>query len=542
MNFTIDLINALVILAALANMVYGLVVYSRNRNDATNFWFFVLTLAVSAWGVSMFLFRGFGEISAVVLSARILYVAAAAIPLSFLYFIFVFPNQKSELTERQKYLLPLPFLAISALSLWPGGLIEIVQFIPNAENIIVFNPIYHLLYALYIVGYFGAGYILLFRRFKTADGLYRRQILYIFSGTLIATLIGVATNLLLPLAGIFALNWFGQVGTVVMIGAISYAILKHHLFNVRVIATEVFVASFWIFAFIRFFLSVSPQDKLADSTMLFVSIILGIWLIRSVQKEVEHAEKEAAHARQVEKLAEELEEANNGQENLIHTLSHQVKGGLARAGGMFASILEGDYNDNTLRMTEMLKEALRLNKQDVANLEQTLMAFNPRLGAEAYDMEIFDFRDALMETVKNLKMEAESKNLALEVRADESEKYMLKGDRVKITSRVLNNLIENAILFTPAGNITVDLRKKEGKIFLSVTDTGTGITPENMRILFTRGGHGKDSIKVNVHSTGNGLYLAKIVVEKHGGKIWAESPGAGKGSTFFMELPTTMSG
>lgn len=62
-----------------------------------------------------------------------------------------------------------------------------------------------------------------------------------------------------------------------------------------------------------------------------------------------------------------------------------------------------------------------------------------------------------------------------------------------------------------------------------------------MRNLFTEGGHGKDSIRVNVHSTGYGLFIAKQVVEAQGGKIWAESDGQGKGSKFIAEFPISES-
>ncbi len=72
---------------------------------------------------------------------------------------------------------------------------------------------------------------------------------------------------------------------------------------------------------------------------------------------------------------------------------------------------------------------------------------------------------------------------------------------------------------------------------IDVVDTGVGITPEDMSRLFTAGGHGKDSIHINVHSTGYGLFIAKSVVEAHGGRIWAESEGTGKGSRFVVELP-----
>ena len=86
--------------------------------------------------------------------------------------------------------------------------------------------------------------------------------------------------------------------------------------------------------------------------------------------------------------------------------------------------------------------------------------------------------------------------------------------------------------------MTVGLSKKDGKIILSIKDTGVGISEEDKTHLFTEGGRGKESLKVNVHSTGYGLYIAKGVVEAHHGRIWAESEGADKGSAFFVELPT----
>ena len=55
--------------------------------------------------------------------------------------------------------------------------------------------------------------------------------------------------------------------------------------------------------------------------------------------------------------------------------------------------------------------------------------------------------------------------------------------------------------------------------------------------LFTKGGRGKDSLKFNVNSTGYGLMFVKDVSEAHGGKVWAESEGEGKGSTFYIRLP-----
>lgn len=84
----------------------------------------------------------------------------------------------------------------------------------------------------------------------------------------------------------------------------------------------------------------------------------------------------------------------------------------------------------------------------------------------------------------------------------------------------------------------MELEDGNGKIKLSVKDTGMGITEEDKQHLFTEGGRGKDSVKVNVDSTGYGLFTVKLIVEAHKGKVWMESEGENKGSAFFVELPT----
>ena len=135
----------------------------------------------------------------------------------------------------------------------------------------------------------------------------------------------------------------------------------------------------------------------------------------------------------------------------------------------------------------------------------------------------------------HLKRYADEKGVVLNVSIGEGV-YLMGGDQEKIQQHVVRNLIDNAIKYTPKGVIEVKLTDGD-KLRFSVKDSGVGITDEDKKNLFTEGGHGKDSIKVNVHSTGYGLFIAKQVVDIHGGKIWAESEGEGKGSTFVVEFP-----
>ena len=103
--------------------------------------------------------------------------------------------------------------------------------------------------------------------------------------------------------------------------------------------------------------------------------------------------------------------------------------------------------------------------------------------------------------------------------------------------QVLTNLVDNAIKYTPTGSVTVTIEKKDTVARLTITDTGVGIPPEEIGLLFEKFKRARGANKVNTTGTGLGLYVAKQLTEGNAGKIWVESDGAGKGSRFIVELP-----
>ena len=116
-------------------------------------------------------------------------------------------------------------------------------------------------------------------------------------------MIGVATNLLLPFLGRFELNWVGQATIIVMIGAIFYAIIKRHLFNIKVIATELLTFAVWIAVLVELLLAETWTERMLEAGLLAFVVVFGILIIRSVLKEVEQKDK-------FKDLSERLESAN----------------------------------------------------------------------------------------------------------------------------------------------------------------------------------------------------------------------------------------
>jgi signal transduction histidine kinase len=123
----------------------------------------------------------------------------------------------------------------------------------------------------------------------------------------------------------------------------------------------------------------------------------------------------------------------------------------------------------------------------------------------------------------------ESNNLKLLFQSEED--IFIEADRSRLT-QVISNLISNAVKFTKeeGGTITITAEKKDTQVIVKIKDTGTGIDPEILPRLFSK------FASKSFEGTGLGLFIARNIVEAHGGKIWAENNADGKGATFSFSL------
>jgi len=116
------------------------------------------------------------------------------------------------------------------------------------------------------------------------------------------------------------------------------------------------------------------------------------------------------------------------------------------------------------------------------------------------------------------------------------DEVFVNSDKLRL-QELMDNLLINAIKFTRKnGKINVDSKIKDKFVEISVNDNGLGMKPEQIIHIFDEF-YKVDESRHDMSSVGLGLSICKRIVEKHGGKIWAESPGFGKGSTIFFTLP-----
>ena len=138
-------------------------------------------------------------------------------------------------------------------------------------------------------------------------------------------------------------------------------------------------------------------------------------------------------------------------------------------------------------------------------------------------------------------MDYQLKGKNFEVRLDLIPDLYLEVDKDRIET-VVFNLISNSIKYTPSkGIITVSLKKKGKYAELKVKDTGMGLDERDINKLFKKFSRIRDTIEeangVSIQGTGLGLYITKEIVQQHDGKIFAESEGRNKGSTFTVQFP-----
>ena len=232
------------------------------------------------------------------------------------------------------------------------------------------------------------------------------------------------------------------------------------------------------------------------------------------------------------------DQANLAKSEFLAAMSHELRTPLNAIIG-FSELMESQYFGNlnehqTLYvrhvsaagkdLLQLINDVLDLAKIDAGKLELHLSAIPIAVLLE-YSLSLF--RDQA--TKQGLKL-----NLRL---LDNLDTLVIQADEIKI-KQIMLNLLSNSVKFTPkGGSVTVLARRHEKGILISVTDTGVGLGPGDTERVFLAFEHAVSSTSGKQQGTGIGLALTRRLVEKHGGRIWAESEGVGKGSTFSFFIP-----
>ena len=218
----------------------------------------------------------------------------------------------------------------------------------------------------------------------------------------------------------------------------------------------------------------------------------------------------------------------------MSAVTHELRTPLVSISGYTDYIftgMSGPVPDGLLDNIEVVKR----NADRLLNLTNDLLDIQRmQTGKLQLDFKTLDFTEVMNGALKEVKPIMEQKKQTLKLQAPNTP-LPIHGDPIRL-NQVLVNLFSNAVKFTSEGG-TITLRVNDGNdsIDVQISDTGIGISQKDLgRVFEPFATIEKPSY---IKGTGLGLSVSKALVEAHGGKIWAESPGEGKGATFTFTLP-----
>lgn len=526
--------------------ILGLIIYLNNRKSITNRTFFALAIMASIWGIINYISYQ-PNTDAVFVLWMLRFVLFFAIWFSYYFFklMYVYPQETKEFSMSYKYgLVPLVIFS-SFFSLTPYVFSKIEQLpkigtVSQAEilpGIIVFG------FTIFVL-VFGCFYFLAKKTIHTQKKE-RTPYVLILTGTILTTGLLTIFNFIfpvifsdvrfIPLAGVFILPFSCYT---------AYAIYKHGIFNVKIIAsaTLIFLLSVVILFEVLFTKNISlVYYKIVE----FVSVlIIGSFLIQSMLKEIKQRED-------INKLAKRLTESNwelartnerlriidQRKSEFVSIVSHQLRTPITAIKGYTSMILEESFGAVPETIKSPIEKIFFSSKRLAEMVDEFLDLSKIEQGRMTYNFISVDIKEMLKDIEEEFTPIAKKKDLALNFITENEGVFIVTADKGKVR-QIFTNLIDNAIKYTPEGSVSIILGKnnEQGTVVVRIKDTGIGLSTDDIHHLFGKFARGEGGQKQYTEGSGLGLYVAKKILEAHHGKIWVDSPGVGKGAEFTVEL------
>ena len=264
-------------------------------------------------------------------------------------------------------------------------------------------------------------------------------------------------------------------------------------------------------------------------------IVGSIGVIKNIS-ERKRAEKKLRELNQIleEKVYErtaDIKELLRQKDEFIGQLGHDLKTPLSVLMNILPIVKEDSDEPEVKKDCEMAirnVNYIRYLTKETLNIAELS---SPNIQFDVKDTDLLDVVDNVIEDNHYV---FEEKNIKIKNMINE--KIIIKADKLRL-GEIFNNLISNAIKYSDddGGTITIDAHRYKDSVTISVRDTGIGIIKEQLKYVFDDF-YKVDNSRHSLGSCGLGLSICRRIVEKHGGKIWVESPGLKKGTTFYFTI------
>lgn len=511
----------------------GVVLFS-NSKSRSNQSFAGICFSMVLWLVSNQLSNTMTNYETVLLLNKLIFAAITLLSYFLFYFSLTFPED-NHVFAKKRFALSIPAITVFLLSLTN----LVVKDVIIKENIseVVFGS-FSFLFAASFLGYVVFAFYFLVKNFVSSSGTKRQQIRFVLLGLFLSIFLGLITNLILPfIFNNFSATTFGGYFVIFFAVFTAYAILKHHLMDIKVILTETATIIVILALLVQTLLSENITRGLINGTVLVLVSFGGYLVIKSVLREIKQKEQLQTLTTQLKEANVHLKELDKTKDDFLSMASHELNTPIAAIEGYLSMILVEGLGGKIPDKARKYLDSVFQSSQRLAHLVKDLLNVS-RIESDRIHIiyEESQIIDLINQAVMEIGSKVQEKHHTLTFKQAKAKMPTTWLDKTRITE-VLINIIGNSVKYTPEnGTIDIKVVNDDDKLVISVADNGKGIPNDRNAAVFEKFTQ-VDVLKDEVKGTGLGMYISKRFIELHKGKIWFHSDGAGKGTTFFFSLP-----
>jgi len=400
----------------------------------------------------------------------------------------------------------------------------------------------HHLFVLYALTFIALALYGVFSKWKRDQATPHVNALKLHGAVLLAVL--VLTGLaLLPAYG---MPVFLELYAVAPLLSVLLVLTAFHTnrFRLRIIAIQTFVVYVAVASFVQIFLVDSAPLRVTSTIVSTFVVMFGVLVTHNTMVELQMREKGERLAKYLANANTRLRDLDKQKTEFVSIASHQLRGPIATIIGYTSLIQDGSYGPVNEKLNEPLSRIFESGRRISIMVDDFLNVTRIEQGLMLYRKTLCDVNGVVRTAVEESRPIAEKHGLSVTYTPFTEDQVMLLADQTKL-ALVFQNLIDNAIKFTPSGSISVSLQESDthDRIFVTFSDTGVGISHEDISNLFTKFNRASNANTASVYGAGLGLYIAREIIKAHDGWIHVSSGGLGHGATLTIELPVlTVSG
>ena len=593
---------SLIGIISILTLLFGVRVLFADRKSIINRSFAIFSAITAVWLIIDFATYQQSLTDYQTVLWKIIFLVIILMVFYLAYFINYFPRTYIKFSVLGKTIIFSITFIVAMLSLLPNFIVDYAYMQDYGSNFQ--QGKYFVIFVLYVSILSIFILIALINKYIRSQGQERQQLKYLLFGLLAFVFLNLSFNLFIPMiTNSFVFGRIGSYSSIIFIGFLAYAILKTHLFNLRIILTESAVVIIDIILAVQIFTSHSTMEALLRA-LFAVFVFYGSYiLVRSVRREIQFRQELQVMAEQLARANEHLKELDAMKTEFVSLASHELLTPVSAIEGYLSMLLDEKMakveDPKAVKYMDRVYSSAKRLARLVTDMLNVSRIEEGRLLVEKKELDLSKLINEVIEEIKFKAEENKQKimfgeqptanSLQHDTERDSEDKkpsavsrqpsanFMTFGDPDKL-KEVVVNLIGNSIKYSKnPGTITVTITRTatsevaehwqkvedeikarplddqeaiksavdehfhalvgQEQLLISVQDQGIGIPKEELPRLFKKFHRVGDYTTAESQGTGLGLYISRALVELHHGRIWADSEGSGKGSTFTFSLP-----